>query len=308
MPNLHTLAILFDAGYPALEAAIVRRIFEEFAKGRSPRAIGGALNKEAISGPRNAWGPSTIYGNWRRGTGILNNELYIGRLVWNRQQFIKDPHTGRRQARLNPETKWIVESVPHLRIVDDQLWNLVKERQRASRTGVMTEYKGVRSMAHAGPATFCPVCSDAEPAVAERIFILPFQRSAAFPHSQDPKQTSAVLPRANVVSRAGPTREDKNSGARPGFWKGILACFVVFSGSVEKRAELVGKSTRTTSVVFSHRHGRARKERIEGAARCQLIRVPVFDATGRVGGKRVLPTCANRPTAVGSIDADRCIL
>jgi hypothetical protein len=30
------------------------------------------------------WGPSTIHGNWRRGTGILNNELYIGRLVWNR--------------------------------------------------------------------------------------------------------------------------------------------------------------------------------------------------------------------------------
>src|SRR6516162_11236895 len=89
-----------------IEAAIIRRIFEEFAKGHSPRAIAGALNKEAISGPASkAWGPSTIYGNWRRGTGILNNELYIGRLVWNRQQFVKDPHTGRRQARLNPETK-----------------------------------------------------------------------------------------------------------------------------------------------------------------------------------------------------------
>jgi hypothetical protein len=35
------------------------------------------------------WGPSTIYGNWQRGTGILNNELYVGRLVWNRQQFIR---------------------------------------------------------------------------------------------------------------------------------------------------------------------------------------------------------------------------
>ena len=129
-----------------IEAAIVRRIFEEFAKGRSPRAIAGALNKETISGPAGeAWGPSTIYGNWRRGTGILNNELYIGRLVWNRQQYIKDPHTGRRQARLNPETKWIVESVPNLRIIDDQLWNLVKERQRASRSAVMTQYKGVRS-------------------------------------------------------------------------------------------------------------------------------------------------------------------
>ena len=90
------------------QAAIVRRIFEEFAKGRSPRAIAQFLNKEGIAGPGGrSWGPSTIYGNWRRGTGLLNNELYIGRLVWNRQQFIKDPVTGRRQARLNSEAKWI---------------------------------------------------------------------------------------------------------------------------------------------------------------------------------------------------------
>jgi site-specific DNA recombinase len=112
-----------------IEAVIVRRIFEEFAKGRSPRVIAGALNKETIFGPAGkTWGPSTIHGNWRRGTGILNNELYVGRLIWNRQQFVKDPHTGWRQARLNPEAKWIVENVSHLRIVDDQLWNLVKER------------------------------------------------------------------------------------------------------------------------------------------------------------------------------------
>ena len=130
----------------AVEAAIVCRIFGEFALGRSPRAIAHTLNKEAIPGPAGkAWGPSTIYGNWRRSTGILNNELYIGRLVWNRQQFIKDPDTGRRQARLNPETKWIVEEVPHLRIVDDHLWNLVKERQQDSRSRVTTEDKGVRS-------------------------------------------------------------------------------------------------------------------------------------------------------------------
>src|SRR6478735_1008059 len=129
-----------------IEAAIIRRIFEEFAKGRSPRAIAGALNKETIPGPAGKnWGPSTIYGNWRRGTGILNNELYIGRLVWNRQQFVKDPNTGRRQARLNAENKWIFQEVPQLRIVDDSLWARVKERQRTSRSRVMTKDKGIRS-------------------------------------------------------------------------------------------------------------------------------------------------------------------
>jgi site-specific DNA recombinase len=129
-----------------VEAAIVRRIFQEFARGRSPRAIAQSLNKEDVLGPAGgSWGPSTIYGNWQRGTGILNNELYIGRLVWNRQQFIKDPSTGRRQARLNPESKWVMEEVPHLRIVEDSLWISVKERQRESRSRVMTKDKGIRS-------------------------------------------------------------------------------------------------------------------------------------------------------------------
>jgi hypothetical protein len=62
-------------------------------------------------------------------TDILNNELYIGRLIWNRQTFVKDPATGKRVARPNPEQKWIIEEVPELRIVDDALWNKVKDRQ-----------------------------------------------------------------------------------------------------------------------------------------------------------------------------------
>jgi site-specific DNA recombinase len=128
------------------EAAIVRRIFEEFAKGRSPRAIAMSLNNESIAGPSSrTWGPSTIYGNWQRGTGILNNELYIGRLVWNRQQFIKDPTTGRRRARLNAQAKWIIEDVPHMRIIDGDVWKAVKERQQHSRSRVVTKDKGVRS-------------------------------------------------------------------------------------------------------------------------------------------------------------------
>ena len=73
------------------EAAIVRRIFEAYAAGVSPRAIAKTLNAEGVSGPSGGtWGPSTIHGNRQRGTGILNNELYIGRLVWNRLRYVKD--------------------------------------------------------------------------------------------------------------------------------------------------------------------------------------------------------------------------
>lgn len=62
------------------EAAIVRRIFRAFGSGLSPKAIGKALNAEGVPGPSGAaWSPSTIHGHAGRGTGILNNELYIGR-------------------------------------------------------------------------------------------------------------------------------------------------------------------------------------------------------------------------------------
>ncbi|NDW46697.1 recombinase family protein [Ruegeria sp. PrR005] len=122
------------------QAAIVRRIFQEFSEGHSPRAIAGRLNDDGIVGPRGAsWGASTIYGNWRRGTGILNNELYIGRLVWNRQRFIKAPATGKRQARMNDPEAWVIEDVPELRIVSDDLWTKVKVRQEAARSDVIRD-------------------------------------------------------------------------------------------------------------------------------------------------------------------------
>ena len=79
------------------------------------------------------WGDTTIRGHALRGTGLLHNELYIGRLVWNRQRYIKDPTTGRRVARLNPESAWIIHEVPELRIVDDALWAAVQARLTATR-------------------------------------------------------------------------------------------------------------------------------------------------------------------------------
>ncbi len=86
------------------QAEVVRRIFEDYADGKSPRRIAHDLNAEDVPGPRSkAWGPSTINGNIKRGTGVLNNELYIGRFVWNRLRYVKDPDTGKRISRLNSD-------------------------------------------------------------------------------------------------------------------------------------------------------------------------------------------------------------
>ena len=122
------------------EAAIVRRIFKDYLAGASPKQIAKALNAERVRGPRGAlWSPSTIHGNPERGIGILHNELYIGRLVWNRQRFLKDPDTGKRVARVNPPSEWITKDVPELRIIDDELWQAVQTRyervQRKWKTG-----------------------------------------------------------------------------------------------------------------------------------------------------------------------------
>ena len=100
----------------------------------SPRAIARKLNQEGISGPSGRpWRDTTIRGHFGRGTGILNNELYVGRLVWNRLTYLKDPQSGRRRSRHNSPEKWIVQEVPALRIVDDELWNAVKARQGSIR-------------------------------------------------------------------------------------------------------------------------------------------------------------------------------
>ena len=130
-------ALRGDRTINAAQAAVVVRIFDDYAnRNLSPKAIAAQLNREGIPCPSNkgggkAWGQSTINGNRRRGTGILNNELYIGQLVWNRQRFIKDPATGRRVTRLNDESALIRQDLPDLRIVPQDLWDAAKARQKA---------------------------------------------------------------------------------------------------------------------------------------------------------------------------------
>ena len=115
------------------QAAVVQHIFRAFVAGVSSKAVAKQLNAEGIPGPRAAWSPSTIHGHAGRGTGILNNALYIGQRVWNRQRFEKNPDTGKRVAKANAETALLTTRVPELRIIDDALWQPAKARQAATR-------------------------------------------------------------------------------------------------------------------------------------------------------------------------------
>jgi site-specific DNA recombinase len=81
------------------QAAVVREIFERFARGDSAQAIAIDLNARGVPFPgttwnrltrrRGGWHPSAISGDRDRGVGIMNNDLYRGLVVWNRCRWVR---------------------------------------------------------------------------------------------------------------------------------------------------------------------------------------------------------------------------
>jgi site-specific DNA recombinase len=111
------------------EAAVVRRLFEMSASGKSLKAIATALNSEKIRPPRPratarhaTWAPTAI-------REMLRRSLYIGQMIWNRSRFIKVPGSNKRVARPRPRSEWRTSERPELRIVSDELWQAVQLRQ-----------------------------------------------------------------------------------------------------------------------------------------------------------------------------------
>jgi len=115
-----------------IEARTVRHIFEWFAGGVSLRAIAHRLNAEQIPFPaeptrrgakRKGWASSAV-------RVILLNEKYVGRWVYGRRMFVKDPLTGRRQARPRPRAEWQVTEHPTLRLIEPDVWEAVQAKFR----------------------------------------------------------------------------------------------------------------------------------------------------------------------------------
>ena len=125
------------------EARVIVRIFETFVAGKSLRAIAKELNELGIPSKNGRpWTESLIRGHGPRGSGILRNQIYIGRRIWNRQRFEKDPRTGRHVGRLNPPSEWVVVDVPELRIVPQDLWE--RAQARLEMTGRSKTEQGQR--------------------------------------------------------------------------------------------------------------------------------------------------------------------
>jgi len=118
------------------EAAVLRRIYADYLAGRSTRDIAGDLNREGVKPPRgHAWAASTLIGNPKRGNGLLQNPIYDGRLIWNRTRMVKDPETGKRVSRINPESEWLQAEAPELRIIDAETFAAVQQRKAGRARG-----------------------------------------------------------------------------------------------------------------------------------------------------------------------------
>jgi len=98
------------------QAAVVHRSFEWSADGWGITRIAKQLNAEGISPPRggeHGWAPTAI-------REMLHNELYRGRVLWNRTK--KAHRRGTKMQEARPPADLVDIAVPDCRIVSDELW------------------------------------------------------------------------------------------------------------------------------------------------------------------------------------------
>jgi site-specific DNA recombinase len=155
------------------QAAVVRRIFEMYADGVSPRGIAATLNADGLPSPganwkriskgahskrRSKWVASAIAGSSKKGYGILNNRKYIGEFTWGTLQWQRSAaNSSKRRALIVHNGTKVEHAVERLRIIPQDLWDRVKARQayKAADTGP----KGGRvTSALLSGLLLCPKC------------------------------------------------------------------------------------------------------------------------------------------------------
>ena len=145
------------------QARWIRQIFEWYAKGTSPRQIIAELNRLGVPSPGANYHrrcPSMRYGTWAVSVlhSMLRNPIYVGRKIWNRRQWVRDPDTNRKTPRLRPETEWIVTEHPELRIIQQDLWERVQQRIEAHAQGKWNTKKPASPKYLLSSLLKCAVC------------------------------------------------------------------------------------------------------------------------------------------------------
>ena len=140
------------------QAETVRRIFQWFADGKSPRWIAGELNRLGIPCPGASWARTSerlnakrhrgwvataIHGDRKRGTGILHNRAYIGQLLWGRSAWKRSAADSKqRKWQLSEAGQIVTHQDERLRMIPQELWDAVKKRQ-GEIEGMTVKLRGV---------------------------------------------------------------------------------------------------------------------------------------------------------------------
>ena len=159
------------------QAEVIREIYRRYAAGESLQRIAADLNARGIRGPGrkttkpSTWSVAALYGTPKAGSGLLNNELYIGRYIWNRREWLKDPDDAtRRVPRMRPRSEWKVAERPDLRVIDDATWAAVRQRMDAPRKKGGQRGRGPAPRTLLGGLLRCGVCGGAMVAVHKRYY------------------------------------------------------------------------------------------------------------------------------------------
>ena len=153
-----------------VQAAVVRRIMTDYVAGLTPLEIAKTLNAEGVPGPRGGpWLPGAIYGNRDVGTGILRNKLYVGINEWGRTVTKHNRHKGTSKAKVTPQGERLTIPVPHLRIVEDDLFQAVQDRIDARRIAPSSFRNRRRPDYMLTGLTRCGVCGKTYAVVSDKL-------------------------------------------------------------------------------------------------------------------------------------------
>lgn len=124
-------------GYRDNEGEIVKEVFRRYADGASMKEIASDLNRRGVPSPGSSWRRTerAKHGRWLVSAlhALLQNERYIGRLIWNRSAWHKDPDTGKRLRVERPQSEWVVQEIEPL--IDLDTWGSVQARFSPTGSG-----------------------------------------------------------------------------------------------------------------------------------------------------------------------------
>lgn len=95
-----------------------------------------SLTPCATPRPRSGCERGSTCAKYRSFSAILNNEKYIGRLVWNRSTWPRDPERDGKQVRRElPIEEWVVQDAPGLQVLPSAVTGIIADMRQMLADG-----------------------------------------------------------------------------------------------------------------------------------------------------------------------------